>query len=112
MAQEDGWRITILIYGGQPALLMALSGEFGAKVADGRASIFGNIIYILAIKHFLTSVYPVLKGAPLFYVDFLIEHPTYHWLVINPDESPENAPKAHQGSSLDAGATMTQPDCF
>lgn len=58
-------------------------------------------------KTFLASVYPVLKGAALFYTDFLIEHPKYHWLVINPDMSPENAPKAHQGSSLDAGTTMT-----
>jgi alpha-L-fucosidase 2 len=58
-------------------------------------------------KAFLASVYPVLKGAATFYVDFLVEHPKYHWLVINPDMSPENAPKAHQGSSLDAGTTMT-----
>jgi len=58
-------------------------------------------------KTFLASVYSVLKGAALFYADFLIEHPKYHWLVICPDMSPENAPKAHQGSSLDAGVTMT-----
>jgi len=58
-------------------------------------------------KKFLAEVYPVLKGAAMFYADYLIEHPTYHWLVICPDESPENAPAAHQGSSLDAGVTMT-----
>jgi alpha-L-fucosidase 2 len=63
-------------------------------------------------KTFLASVYPVLKGAALFYVDFLIEHPKYHWLVVCPDESPENAPKAHQGSSLDAGVTMTNQIVF
>ena len=57
-------------------------------------------------KSFLSSVYPVLKGAAMFYADYLIEHPKYHWLVICPDESPENAPKAHQGSSIDAGVTM------
>ena len=33
-------------------------------------------------------------------------------MVINPDESPENAPKAHQGSSLDAGVTMTNQIIF
>ena len=38
--------------------------------------------------------------------------PQYHWLVINPDESPENAPKAHQSSSLDAGVTMTNQIVF
>ena len=63
-------------------------------------------------KAFLASVYPVLKGAATFYVDFLIEHPTKKWLVINPDMSPENAPEAHQGSSLDAGTTMTNQIIF
>ncbi len=63
-------------------------------------------------KKFLASVYPVLKDAALFYADFLIEHPVYHWLVIAPDMSPENAPKAHQGSSLDAGVTMSNQIIF
>jgi alpha-L-fucosidase 2 len=57
-------------------------------------------------KEFLASIYPVLKGAALFYVDFLVEHPTHKWLVVNPGNSPENAPQAHNGSSLDAGTTM------
>lgn len=63
-------------------------------------------------KTFLASAYPVLKGTALFYADYLIEHPVYHWLVICPDESPENAPKAHDGSSLDAGTTMTNQIVF
>lgn len=63
-------------------------------------------------KKFLATAYPVLKGAATFYVDFLVEHPTNHWLVINPDESPENAPAAHQGSSLDVGTTMTNQIVF
>lgn len=61
---------------------------------------------------FLAAAYPVLKGAATFYVDFLVEHPTRKWLVINPDESPENAPAAHQGSSLDIGTTMTNQIVF
>jgi alpha-L-fucosidase 2 len=63
-------------------------------------------------KEYLSSIYPVLKGAATFYKDFLIEHPAYHWLVVNPDMSPENAPKAHQGSSLDVGTTMTNQIVF
>ncbi|QNF34824.1 glycoside hydrolase N-terminal domain-containing protein [Adhaeribacter swui] len=63
-------------------------------------------------KAFLASVYPVLKEASTFYVDFLIEHPSKKWLVINPDMSPENAPAAHQNSSLDAGTTMTNQIVF
>ncbi|QEC66345.1 glycoside hydrolase family 95 protein [Panacibacter ginsenosidivorans] len=63
-------------------------------------------------KKYLTSVYPVLKDAALFYVDFLVEHPKYHWLVLCPDMSPENAPAAHEGSSLDAGVTMSNQIAF
>lgn len=63
-------------------------------------------------KEYLKSVYPILKGAALFYTDFLIEHPTHKWLVINPDMSPENAPAAHQGSSLDVGTTMSNQIVF
>jgi alpha-L-fucosidase 2 len=63
-------------------------------------------------KNFLSSVYPVLKGAATFYVDFLVEHPKFHWLVINPDESPENTSSAHQNSALDAGVTMTNQIIF
>ena len=33
------------------------------------------------------------------------------WLLC-PDKSPENAPAAHQGSSLDAGVTMTNQIVF
>ena len=63
-------------------------------------------------KTYLASVYPMLKGAATFYIDFLVEHPKYHWLVVNPGSSPENAPKAHGGSSLDAGTTMDNQIAF
>ncbi|WP_435357970.1 glycoside hydrolase family 95 protein [Emticicia sp. SJ17W-69] len=63
-------------------------------------------------KAFLASVYPALKGAALFYVDFLVEHPKYKWMVVNPGNSPENAPAAHDGSSLDAGVTMDNQIVF
>ncbi|MGN6616042.1 MAG: glycosyl hydrolase family 95 catalytic domain-containing protein, partial [Ilyomonas sp.] len=63
-------------------------------------------------KNYLASIYPVLKGAAMFYADYLIEHPKYHWLVLCPDMSPENAPAAHEGSSLDAGVTMSNQIIF
>jgi len=63
-------------------------------------------------KAYLASVYPVLKGAAMFYVDDLVEDTRNHWLVINPGTSPENAPKAHGGSSLDAGTTMDNQMVF
>lgn len=55
---------------------------------------------------FLRRIYPVLKGAAEFYIDFLVPHPDHDWLVVNPGTSPENAPQAHEGTSLDAGTTM------
>lgn len=63
-------------------------------------------------KKFLASAYPVLKNAALFYVDFLVAHPKYKWLVLCPDMSPENAPQAHGGSSIDAGVTMSNQIVF
>jgi alpha-L-fucosidase 2 len=63
-------------------------------------------------KSYLESVYPALKGAALFYVDFLVEHPEYKWLVVAPGNSPENAPKEHEGSSLSAGSTMDNQIVF
>lgn len=63
-------------------------------------------------KSYLNSVYPILKGAATFYKDFLVEHPKYKWLVVNPGTSPENAPKAHGGYSMDAGTTMDNQIVF
>ncbi|MCE7059441.1 glycosyl hydrolase family 95 catalytic domain-containing protein [Dyadobacter sp. CY343] len=63
-------------------------------------------------KAYLAKIYPILKGAATFYADFLVEHPKYKWLVVNPGSSPENAPAAHEGSSLDAGTTMDNQIAF
>lgn len=63
-------------------------------------------------KSYLSSVYPIMKSAATFYKDFLVLHPKYQWLVINPGTSPENAPQAHGGSSLDAGTTMDNQIVF
>jgi len=57
-------------------------------------------------KQYLKSVYPALKGAAQFYLDFLVEEPTHHWLVVAPSMSPENAAHAADGHSISAGATM------
>ncbi|MBF8963607.1 glycoside hydrolase family 95 protein [Pontibacter sp. FD36] len=53
---------------------------------------------------FLKEVYPVLKGAALFYADVLQEEPTNKWLVVSPSMSPEN--KHQSGVSIAAGTTM------
>lgn len=41
---------------------------------------------------FLKEYYPVLKGAALFFLDFLVEHSSLRWLVIAPSISPEHGP--------------------
>jgi len=55
-------------------------------------------------KKFLSSVYPVLKGAALYYVDALQEEPAHKWLVVAPSMSPENTYLSNVGIS--AGTTM------
>lgn len=58
-------------------------------------------------KKYLQDIYQVMKGAALFFVDFLIEEPDHGWLVVSPSSSPENA---HSGSNrkatISAGTTM------
>lgn len=58
-------------------------------------------------KDFLAEVYPVMKGAAEFFVDFLIEEPQHGWLVISPSTSPENAFLRDPGDvTVCAGTTM------
>lgn len=58
-------------------------------------------------KQYLKSIYPVMKGAAMFFNDFLIEEPEHGWLVVSPSSSPENT---HSGSknkaTISAGTTM------
>jgi alpha-L-fucosidase 2 len=100
----DIWRATGAIDG-------ANWGAFNASGGWMSQHLWEHYLYS-GDKTFLASVYPILKGASTFYIDYLVEHPTYHWLVVNPDESPENTPRAHQSSALDAGVTMTNQIVF
>ena len=100
----DIWRATGAIDGANWGLFNASGGWMSQHLWE-------HYLYS-GDKNFLTSIYPVLKGASTFYIDYLVEHPTYHWLVISPDESPENTPRAHQSSALDAGVTMTNQILF
>lgn len=55
-------------------------------------------------KRFLEEYYPVLKGAAMFYLDVLQEHPQSKWLVVAPSISPENTYAS--GVGVSAGTTM------
>jgi alpha-L-fucosidase 2 len=49
-------------------------------------------------KEFLAQrAYPVLKGAAEFFMDYMVEHPKYGWLVTGPASSPENSYVAPDG---------------
>ena len=57
-------------------------------------------------KEYLQQVYPVIREASRFFLDFLTEEPQNKWLVVCPSISPENAPSVHPQYSVTAGATM------
>jgi alpha-L-fucosidase 2 len=40
---------------------------------------------------YLRRIYPLFKGSAEFFLDYLIEEPTHHWLVTAPSVSPENS---------------------
>ena len=63
-------------------------------------------------QKYLASVYPAIKGAAQFYIDFLVEDPKNKWLVVSPSISPENSPKSFEGASIDAGTTMDNQIVF
>lgn len=43
-------------------------------------------------KKFLKEYYPIIKGSAEFFLDFLVRHPRYGWMVTAPSTSPENFP--------------------
>jgi len=61
---------------------------------------------------FLKSIYPVVKEASVFFLDFLVEEPEHKWLVVSPSLSPENAPSAHPREAISAGTTMDNQIVF
>jgi len=64
-------------------------------------------------QEFLTKqAYPVLKEAAAFFLDYMVIHPEYGWLVTGPSNSPENTfyPGSPEegGQQLSMGSTMDQ----
>lgn len=58
-------------------------------------------------KDYLASVYPILKSASEFFVDFLVRDPNTGYMVVTPSNSPENSPSIWKGkANLFAGITM------
>jgi alpha-L-fucosidase 2 len=65
-------------------------------------------------RQFLRRAYPIMKGASDFFVDFLVRHPKYGWLVTCPSCSPEHGPTGETSgnASTVAGCTMDNQIAF
>lgn len=61
-------------------------------------------------KEYLKEVYPAMKGSADFFLDFLVAHPTYGWMVTVPSNSPEHGPLGK--STIVAGCTMDNQIVF
>lgn len=64
---------------------------------------------------FLKEIFPVMKGAADFFLDFLVEHPQYGWMVTCPSNSPEHGPNGDEKTntpSIIAGCTMDNQIVF
>ncbi len=62
-------------------------------------------------KQFLRRHYEAMKGTALFYLTYMVPHPTKGWLVVTPSVSPEHAPMGKQ-SPVIAGCTMDNQIVF
>lgn len=59
-------------------------------------------------KNYLAEVYPLMRSACEFYLDFLVREPKNNWLVVAPSYSPENSPVVNGKREfvVVAGSTM------
>lgn len=94
----DGWRATAPIDGAQYGL-WPMGGAWLCLHLWDRYDYGRDIGY-------LRSVYPLMRGAALFFLDTLQTDPPSGYLVTNPSLSPEN--EHPQGASLCAGPAMDQ----
>ncbi len=65
-------------------------------------------------KDYLKQVYPQMKEACKFYLDFLVKEPDNGWLVVAPSYSPENSPNVNGKRTfvVVAGTTMDNQMVF
>ena len=74
------------------------------------AAICGSTTCSTVVVSSCRRYYPILKASAQFFLDTLVEHPKYKWLVTCPSTSPENFPK-REGSEryLDETTGMSIP---
>ena len=58
-------------------------------------------------KNYLKDIFPLMKGAATFFLDFMVKDPNSGYLVVVPSSSPENTHAGEEGkSTITAGTTM------
>ncbi len=101
----DIWRIT-------GAVDRAASGTWPTGGAWVCQHLWDRYLYS-GDKKYLAEVYPQMKGASEFFLDFLVKEPEYGWMVVAPSVSPENRPKNQPfKAEVFAGCTMDNQMVF
>ena len=101
----DLWRSTGMVDGVFWGLWMISNVWLSSGHLWERYAYNGDVAY-------LKSVYPIMKSASEFFLDFLIEDKKHGWLVVSPSISPENAPQSRPKTSITEGATMDNQAVF
>ncbi|MFL1012148.1 glycoside hydrolase family 95 protein [Flavisericum labens] len=95
----DIWRIT-------GPIDMAASGMWPTGGAWLCQDLWERYLYT-GNKDYLKDIFPIMKGAATFFLDFMIKDPNSGYLVIVPSNSPENTHAGENGkSTITAGTTM------
>ncbi|MFV0541514.1 MAG: glycosyl hydrolase family 95 catalytic domain-containing protein [Aestuariibaculum sp.] len=95
----DIWRIT-------GPIDMAASGMWPMGGAWLCQDLWERYLYTGDINY-LKEIYPIMKGAATFFLDFMIPEPKTGYLVVVPSNSPENTHAGEDGkSTIAAGTTM------
>ncbi|KJD34351.1 alpha-L-fucosidase [Tamlana nanhaiensis] len=95
----DIWRIT-------GPIDMAASGMWPTGGAWLCQDLWERYLYT-GDKNYLKEIFPIMKGAAQFFLDFMIQDPNSGYLVIVPSNSPENTHAGEDGkSTITAGTTM------
>lgn len=101
----DLWRSTGAVDGVFWGLWMISNAWLSSGHLWERYAYSGDVTY-------LKSVYPIMKSASEFFLDFLIEDKKHGWLIVSPSISPENAPISRPNISITEGATMDNQAVF
>ncbi|MEL0456059.1 glycoside hydrolase family 95 protein [Flavobacteriaceae bacterium SZ-1-7] len=95
----DIWRIT-------GPIDMAASGMWPTGGAWVCQDLWERYLY-KGDKGFLKEIFPIMKGAATFFLDFMVKDPNSGYLVVVPSNSPENTHGGEDGkSTIAAGTTM------